>query len=42
MLVIFTTTIKVKNRYNASIIVIILVGKLYSLINGTLVKLFIT
>jgi len=42
MLVIFTTSIRVRNRYNASIIVIIFVGKLYNLINGILVKLFMT
>jgi hypothetical protein len=42
MLVIFTTTIiRVKNKYNANIIVIMFVGKLYNLINGILVELLI-
>ena len=41
MLVIFTTTIRVKNKYNANMIVIIFVGKLYNLISEMLVKLFI-
>ena len=40
MLVILTTTIRVKNTYNANIIVIIFVGKLYTLINGIFVSLF--
>jgi hypothetical protein len=30
-----------ENKYNANMIVIIFVGKLYNLINGILVKLFI-
>jgi len=41
MLVILTTTIRVRNNYSANIIVIIFVGKLYSLISGILVELFI-
>ena len=32
MLIILTTTIRVKNKYNANIILIIFVGKLYNLI----------
>ena len=32
MLVILTTTIRVRDKYSANIIVIIFVGKLYSLI----------
>ena len=34
MLMIFTTTIRVKNKYNANMIVIIFVGKMYNLISG--------
>ena len=44
MLIIFTTTIRVKNKknkYNANIIVIMFVGKLYILISGILVELFV-
>ena len=35
------TTIRVKNKYNANIIVIMFVGKLYNLITGILVELLI-
>ena len=41
-LVILTTTIRIRNKYNANMIVIIFVGKLYNLISGMLVELFIS
>ena len=42
MLVILITAVRVRNKYCANIIVIMFVGKLYNLISGILVELFIT
>ena len=39
---ILTTTIRVKTKYNANIIVIIFLGKLYNLLSGIFVELFMT
>ena len=39
MLVILSTTIRVKNKHNDNIIVMIFVGKLYNLISGIFVVL---
>ena len=41
ILVILTTIIRVENKYNANIIVMIVVANLYNLIRGIFVELFI-
>ena len=41
MLIILITTIRVRNRYNTNMTIMIFVGKLYNLISGLLVELFI-